>query len=144
MSGLGVPSKRSTFKTSPQMGLPSTWCVGDLPQQFSTPTVALNAVSTASTSAAINVYANSIEIWTSFADPNTSCDILVQNLINGSYVQVAQFLGVNMFKESNLYVGELDQQITLQGAPIKIIAQNFTNGTGVAPGTVTISVSKLN
>jgi hypothetical protein len=139
-----VPSGRSTFKTSPHMGLPSRWCVGDLPQSYAIPVVALNQVNTTTTSAAISTGANSVELWTGFADPNTSCDILVFNLVNGTYVQVASFTGVNMFKESNLYVGQLDQGITLNGQPIKIEATNFVTNNGAAPGTVTISVNMIN
>jgi hypothetical protein len=149
-----VASGRSTFKTSPQMGLPSRWCVGDLSPQFTTPIIALNAVNSNTTSTAINCYANSVELWVAFADPDTFCDIIVTNLVGGqfiggawtggSYVQVAQFLGVNLFKANGLFVGQLDQGITLQGAPIQITAQNFRTNQGILPGNVTVSVSRIN
>lgn len=140
----GTPSLRNTFKTSPQMGLPPRWTVGDLPLSYAVPIPVLTAISTPTTSSVIAAASNSIVVLASFADPNTGCDILVQNLVNGSYVQVAQFLKVNMFNCSNMYVGQLDQDITLNGNPIKIIAQNFTSNSGIAPGQVTISINKLN
>jgi hypothetical protein len=140
----GVPSKRSTFKTHPSMGLPPTWNVGDLPMQFSTPTVILNQVSSNTSSAAFNPQANSIEIWANFADGFTVCDLVVSNLINGVMTQVAEFDGVSLFNCSNLYVGELDQGITLQGQPIQITAQNFRTTNAGTPGPVTVGVSRIN
>ncbi len=140
----GVPSKRSTFKTHPSMGLPPTWSVGDLPMQFSTPTIVLNQVSATTVSAAFNPQANSIEIWANFADGFTVCDLVVYNLIGGVMTEVATFVGVSLFNCSNLYVGELDQHITLQGQPIQITATNFRTTNAGIPGPVTVGVTRIN
>jgi hypothetical protein len=127
------------------MGLPPRWKIGDLQSSLGeVPVIALNAVNSTITSAPIDLGANSVALYCQFADPDTLCDIVVSNLIGGSYVPVATFLGVGLFTSSNLFVGQLDQNITLQGQPITITAQNFRSTIGGTAGTVTINVSRLN
>jgi hypothetical protein len=121
------------------MGLPPGWRISDLPAGYTSPVSLITAIGVDTTSAAYNPHANSIQVLPAFSDGNTKCDVIVLNDDGtGTFVQVAEFLGVSLFKES-LYVGELDQQITLGGRNIKVTVQNFSGG-----GTVAISIARLN
>ena len=135
-----APSNRSTYSPHPSMGLPPRWNIGDIPQAYSTPVQMIAATSVNTTSAAFNPEANSVELFTAFSDVSTFCDIIVTNDDGtGTFVQVAEFLGVGLLKDSNLYIGQLDQGITLQGRAIKVTVQNFRGS-----GTVAVSCNRLN
>ena len=133
------PSRRSTFSPHPLMGLPPRWNVGDLEASYSN-AVPLLINSGNGTSASYNPQANSIELHTKFTNESDTCTITVTNDDGtGTYTQVAQFVGVTGTNDSNLYVGALVQNITLQGRPIIVTISDY-NGIG----SVTISVKRLN
>ena len=137
---MAAPSRRSTFKTHPSMGLPSNWNVGDLEPSYTAQITVLNAVSGNKSSNTCYPHANSIALYPVFSDDTTYTDIVVSSDDGtGNFAVVATFLQVGLLTKNELYVGELVQNITLQGRAVIVSTQNFT-GTG----TVSIGIKRLN
>lgn len=111
--------------------------IGDFPSSFSkSPFVALSAVSTATTSSAIAVNAQGIQLDPVFSDGLTSCDLLVYR-VDGSDTLVATFVGVSSTaNRDNLFVTP-NEHVLLNGKSIKVRAQNFAGG-----GSVTVNVKE--
>lgn len=135
-----APSRRSTFSPHPLMGLPPGWNVGDMETSYTSAQSVIAAATGNIVSAAYNANANSVELITQFSDGATKCSLVVSNDDGtGTFVTVATFNNVSNANETNLYVGQLVQKITLQGRAIKVAITNYT-GTG----TISVFAKRLN
>lgn len=135
-----APANRSPFSTHPSMGLPPTWKTGDLDPSYDTPQPVITGASGNTTSGAFNPYANSVVLTVQFSSASASCTLTVTNDNGtGTFVPVATFNNVSMENDGGLYVGELVQQITLQGRAIEVQISNWT-GTG----TLTVNCKRMN
>jgi hypothetical protein len=135
-----APANRSTFSTHPMMGLPPRWKVGDMDPSYDTPQAVVTGATGNSLSNAFNPYANEVALTVQFSAPTISCALTVLNDDGtGNFVPVATFNNVSESNDGGLLVGQLIQNITLQGRAIKVQISNWTGA-----GTLTVNCKRMN
>jgi hypothetical protein len=109
--------------------------VGDLPKTYEVGLTVFNAITANTTSPAIDVAANAIELGATFSDLHTSCSITVY-LADG-VTQIANFDNVSTLNSSGLYVGFFDQRVIIGGGKLVFKASNWSGS-----GTLTLLVRR--
>lgn len=121
---------------SPIYGIRQGFTIADLNQSGALSVVALTAVTTPTTSSAINLGARSVQILMAFADGATTCDVQLFTSSGGD-VLIKTFTGITYTNADGLYVGSFDTKVSLGGLPLKVRVQNI-----VGSGAITVSLQR--
>lgn len=132
-----MPGQRSPFIPHPIYGITKGgFTIADLGASNDSGVQALTNAAVDTTSAAVKLGSNGIEVHPTFSDPVTTCSVQVIN--NADQSVIKQWDNVSMANAGTLYLGYYDIQDLLAGKTIKIRAFNFVGG-----GNVSVKIKKL-